>query len=450
MRTSAKSACNSFRMNTSKNTALKVLWNEHFRKNGVGGGTPIDYSVPSVSLRDSRPSLSSACSRLATSFCYHRHRTQEPLMPKTFLSILLRAVVLTTLAASALSAQTTPSSAPLRVAIAGLVHGHVGGFLRANQSRTDIQIVGVAESDKKLAETIAAQFKLPPNIFFATVEDMLTQTKPQAVLVYTNTFDHRGVVEACARHGIPVMMEKPLAVSNEDARAMQQAAQRGKIPVLVNYETTWYRSNRAAYDLVHDNSIGEIRKVVVHDGHQGPKEINVEPWFLNWLSDPKLNGAGALFDFGCYGADLMTWLMDNRRPDTVTAVTQRIKPDIYPRVDDEATIVLTYPHAQAILQASWNWPFSRKDMEVYGKTGYAVTVERDALRVRLPGDQQEKMLDAKPLNLEESDSVNYLRAVALGGMKPQGLSSLETNMIVTEILDAARESAATGKTVHLN
>ena len=369
-------------------------------------------------------------------------------MPKTLLSTLFRAIVLTSLAASALSAQTTSSSSPLRVAIAGLVHGHVGGFLQQNLHRTDIQIVGVAEPDSKLAAFYESKFGLPHGIFFSSVEDMLAKTKPQAVLAYTNTFDHRSVVEACARHGIPVMMEKPLAVSLEDARAMQAAAQRAKIPVLVNYETTWYRSNRAAYDLVRESAFGEIRKVVVHDGHQGPKEINVEPWFLNWLTDPKLNGAGALFDFGCYGADLMTWLMDNRRPDTVTAVTQRIKPDIYPRVDDEATIVLTYPKAQAILQASWNWPFSRKDMEVYGQTGYAITVERDAVRVRLP-KQEEKLQDAKPLDPRESDSVNYLRAVILDGMSPQGLSSLETNMIVTEILDAARQSAATGKTIHL-
>jgi predicted dehydrogenase len=369
-------------------------------------------------------------------------------MPKTFFSKLLSAIVLATFAASTLSAQTAPSSAPLRVGIAGLVHGHVGGFLRANQSRADIQIVGVAESDKKLSEFTAQKYVLSPDIFFATVDEMLDKTHPQAVLVYTNTFDHRKVVEDCARHGIPVMMEKPLAVSNEDARAMQAAAQRAKIPVLVNYETTWYRSNRAAYDLVHDNSIGEVRKVVVHDGHSGPKEINVEPWFLNWLTDPKLNGAGALFDFGCYGADLMTWLMDNRRPDTVTAFTQSIKPDIYSRVDDEATIVLTYPKAQAILQASWNWPFDRKDMEVYGLTGYAITVKRDAVRVRL-AKQEETFVDAKPLDPRESDSMNYLRAVVLDGMQPQGLSSLETNMIVTEILDAARQSAATGKTIRL-
>ena len=100
-----------------------------------------------------------------------------------------------------------------------------------------------------------------------------------------------------------------------------------------------------------------------------------EPEFLSWLTDPKLNGAGALFDFGCYGAGLMTWLMNGEKPLTVTAVTQQIKPEIYPKVDDEATIIITYPKAQAIIQASWNWPFDRKDMEVYGATGSVMTVK---------------------------------------------------------------------------
>lgn len=370
-------------------------------------------------------------------------------MLKALLTILARTIVLASFAASVLPAQTASSAAPLRVGIAGLVHGHVGGFLQQNLHRPDVQVVGVAEGDTKIAAFYESKFSLPHEIFFASVEEMLGKTKPEAVLIYTNTFDHRRVVEACARHHVPVMMEKPLAVSNEDARAIEAAARRGNIPVLVNYETTWYRSNRAAYDLVHENAIGDIRKIVVHDGHQGPKEINVEPWFLSWLTDPRLNGAGALFDFGCYGADLATSLMDGRRPDTVTAVTQHIKPDIYPRVDDEATIILTYPKAQAILEASWNWPFSRKDMEVYGQTGYAITVARDAIRVRLP-KQEEKLEDAKPLDPRESDSVNYLRAVVLEGMKPQGLSSLETNLIVTQILDAARQSAAAGKTIRLS
>jgi glucose-fructose oxidoreductase len=371
-----------------------------------------------------------------------------------FIAALLT-IAAVSFSAGGLTAQTatpsgTPSGEALRIGIAGLVHGHVGGFLQQNLHRPDIQIVGVAEPDPQLAETIASKFGLPSDIFFTSVEEMLTQAKPQAVLIYTNTFDHRAVVEICARHHIPVMMEKPLAVSMEDADAIRDAAERGKIPVLVNYETTWYRSNRAAYDLVHDQSIGEIRKVVVHDGHQGPQEINVEPWFLSWLTDPKLNGAGALFDFGCYGADLMTWLMDGQHPDTVTAVTQHIKPDMYPHVDDEATIVLTYPRAQAILQASWNWPFSRKDMEVYGRTGYVITVGRDSVNVRLHENEPEKQFAAKPLDVREADSVSYLRAAVLDGMAPSGLSSLETNIVVTEILDAARRSVATGQAIRLS
>ncbi len=73
---------------------------------------------------------------------------------------------------------------------------------------------------------------------------MLQKIRPRVALVYTNTLDHRVAVETCARHGLSVMMEKPLAVSMTDARAMARAARRGKIQVIVNYETTWYRSNR--------------------------------------------------------------------------------------------------------------------------------------------------------------------------------------------------------------
>src|SRR2546425_3743088 len=370
----------------------------------------------------------------------------------SYLAVFSMTLVLFASSSVDLRAQTKPADkreeAPLRVALAGLVHGHAFGFFDQFQKRADLQVVGIAEADRQLTAQFAKRYGLAPGLFYSDLEEMLKATHPQAVLAYTNTYDHRRVVEICARYGVPVMMEKPLAVSLEDAHAIEKAAREGKIQVLVNYETTWYRSNQAAYDLAHENAIGEIRKVVVHDGHEGPKEIHVGPEFLAWLTDPKLNGAGALFDFGCYGADLMTWLMNGQRPLTVTAVTQQIKPDIYPHVDDEATILLTYPKAQAIVQASWNWPFSRKDMEVYGQKGYAITVGRDELRVRLP-KKEEKLTEAKPLAAPYEDSVSYLRAVVLGGLKPAGPSALETNVIVTEILDAARQSAATGKTVRL-
>jgi predicted dehydrogenase len=350
---------------------------------------------------------------------------------------------------AALAFAAPPAQPPLRVGIVGLVHGHVHGFLAQSRNSPEIEIVGVAEPDARLLSQAEARYGFDRSILFADLDEMLQKAHPQAVLVYTNTYDHRHVVEICARHGVPVMMEKPLAVSLEDALAMEKAAHAGKIQVLVNYETSWYRSNHAAYDLVHAGALGDLRKVVVHDGHNGPKEIGVEPEFLAWLTDPKLNGGGALFDFGCYGADLMTWLMDGQRPQTVTAVTQQLKPEIYSRVDDEATIILTYPRAQAIVQASWNWPFGRKDMEVYGATGYAITVQGNNIRVRRGEENAEQQLAAKPVPAPYDNELSYLRAVILDGAKPDELSSLETNVTVTEILDAARRSAAAGKTVAL-
>jgi len=343
-------------------------------------------------------------------------------------------------------------SQPLRVVIAGLVHGHVDGFLAGAMKRTDIEIVGVAEADRALFDAYARKYGLDPKLYHADLEEALGATRPRAVLVYTNTFDHRKVVEICAKlvpTRLAVMMEKPLAVSAEDAHAIAEVAAKAHMPVVVNYFTTWEPSRHAAYDAVYKGEIGEVRKVVSHDGHKGPKEIGVGPEFLSWLTDPKLNGGGALYDFGCYGADFMTWLIDGERPLTVTAVTQQIKPEVYPKVDDEATIVLTYPKAQAILQASWNWPFGRSDVEVYGKTGTVFTRGRDEIEVRRAGDAEAKKMAAKALVEPQNDSIAYLRAVVLDGLKPEGPGSLEINVVVAEILDAARESAKSGRTVRM-
>jgi predicted dehydrogenase len=365
-----------------------------------------------------------------------------------FIGFIALVVVALTLPSATFAESPSPGK-PLRVAIVGLVHGHVAGFLGPALKRSDIQVVGIAEPDQQLAHRYEDEFKLNPQLLYSDLEQMLTTVQPQAVLVYTDTRDHRRVVEAAARHRIPVMMEKPLAVSVEDALAIERAADATRIPVLVNYETTWYPSNTAVYQLVRDGALGDVRKVVVHDGHKGPMEIGVPPEFLSWLTDPKRNGAGALFDFGCYGADLMTWLMNGAAPITVTAVTQQLKPDIYPHVEDEATVILTYAKAQAILQASWNWPFDRKDMEVYGETGEAITVRRDDLRVRRKGDNQEQQQSAPALPTPFNDPISYLIAVVSGEVKPTGLSALDTNVTVVRILDAARESARTGRTIRL-
>jgi predicted dehydrogenase len=368
---------------------------------------------------------------------------------------MLKNVRLYLLAAMLFALASTPAKLhaadkPVRVAIVGLVHDHAMGLFGPLAKNPNVQLVAIVESDPALIQRYSTRFHLDSKLFYSNLDGMLEQQHPDAVLVYTNIQDHRKVIEAAARHGVSSMVEKPLATTLSDALAIRAAAREHHVQVLVNYETTWYASNQEAYDEVQAGKLGEIRKVVVHDGHEGPMEIGVKPPFFTWLTDPEKNGAGALFDFGCYGADLMTVLMHGEAPLSVTAVAQTDKPGIYPHVDDDATIILHYPKTQAVLMPSWNWSFARKDMEVYGVGGYAITVAADHLRVRYHGQEDESVITAPPLPNGRQGSLDYLAAVLHGQIKPDGDdSSLNTNMVVMQILTAARESAQTGRTVEL-
>lgn len=358
------------------------------------------------------------------------------------------AVVLATMAPRSGGAQ---SNTPVRVVIVGLVHGHVQGFLPALAKSNDAKLVAIVEPNKALAQQYAERFHLDQSLFRTDLDSTLKELHPDAVLVYTTILDHRRVIEAAAKYGISSMVEKPLSTTMDDALAIRRAAREHHVHVLVNYETTWYASNAEVLKAVHDGELGTVRKVVVHDGHEGPKEIGVGPEWLPWLTDPKQNGAGALFDFGCYGADLMTVLRNGQAPETVTAVTQTDKPAIYPHVDDDATVILRYPGAQAVLMPSWDWSFARKDMEVYGTDGSMKTVLTDHVLLRKKGQDAATEETSPALPPDESSSLGYLVAVLHGQVKDQGdLSALDTNMVVMQILTAAREAAETGHTVTLH
>ncbi len=342
---------------------------------------------------------------------------------------------------------------PIRLGVAGLTHSHVNWIL-GRETFEDIELVGIVEPDKDLAKRYSDQHRFSMSMVYTTLEEMITATKPEAVAAFGSIYDHLAVVEVCAPKGIHVMVEKPLAVSLEHAKQMEFLAKKHNIQLLTNYETSWYPTNKKAYDLLKEGKIGELRKVVIRDGHKGPKKIGVNKEFLDWLTDPVLNGGGAIMDFGCYGANLMTWLMDGKKPVSVTAVTQQLQPENNPKVDDDATIILKYDRANAIVQASWNWPIGRKDMEVYGEKGAIYADDRNNLRVRLSEGYdgfEEESMQLEERKTPYDDPFSLLAAVLKNKLTlpPYDPYSLENNMIVMEILEAARKSAMTEKTVPL-
>ena len=346
-------------------------------------------------------------------------------------------------------AQTTKA---VRIGIDGLSHDHIHGILRKHKERQDILIVGIAEPNRERAEKLARQYGFSMEIVFDQLETMIDKTRPEGVVAFNSIYDHLKTVEICAPKGIHVMVEKPLAVSSEHAEKMKKLAEKHKIHLLTNYETSWYPTHYKAFEMaVGQPEIGAINKVLINDGHKGPVEIGCSPEFLAWLTDPVLNGGGAVVDFGCYGANLMTWLMQNQEPVSVTALLQTVKPDVYPKVDDQATIILEYPSAQAICQASWNWPVDRKDLEIYGKKGYVKALNANDLEYRLTREVPKETLRVTKFPTAYDEPFLYFANVITGNIKvePTDLSSLENNLIVIKILDAARQSASEKKTIYL-
>jgi len=335
---------------------------------------------------------------------------------------------------------------PIRLAVAGMTHGHIS-FILNRPDKGDFELVGVFDTNAERTQQLAEKYKFSTNLIYNDLEKMLDKVKPEAVVAFGSIFDHLAVVEACAPRGIHVMVEKPLAVNMKHAKRMAELAEKHHIFLLTDYETSWYPTTHKSIRMVQqDNIVGNLRKVVFHHGHEGPKEIGCEQVFLDWLTDPVLNGGGALVDFGCYGANLMTCLNNGERAVSVTAVTRQFKPDIYAKVDDEATIIVSYPESQCIIQASWNWPFGRKDMEIYGDKGSIFALNRTDLKIN---ETLEKIETGEDVIYE--DPFMYFADVIHKKfpMAEYGLYSLKNNIEVVRILDAARESAKTGKTVIL-
>ena len=351
----------------------------------------------------------------------------------------------------ALLCSTIMQAQPVRLAVAGISHGH-NAWILGRKNDAAVQLVGIYETNKELVKKMMDKFHLNPALFYDDMNTMLEKVKPEGVLGFGTTLQHLGVVEACAPKGIHVMVEKPMATTVADAEKMVALARKHGILLLTNFETSWYPTTDKSFALTRDTAfMGPIRKVVVHDGHEGPKEIGVSKEFFEWLTDPVQNGGGALMDFGCYGANLITLLMNGSMPLSVTAVTSQFKPHIYPKVDDEATIILQYPDAQCIIQASWNWPFARKDMAIYGRSGYIVTKDNNQMKAKGKlGSEVDYKLTAQETNTYTSPFLYFADAIRKKINIPAfGAYSMENNLIVVKILEAARNAAKTGKTVYL-
>ncbi|HXN53755.1 MAG TPA: Gfo/Idh/MocA family oxidoreductase [Candidatus Acidoferrum sp.] len=344
-------------------------------------------------------------------------------------------------------AQTAGAAGKTRIAVVGLDHDHVWSLLKDIAGEPSAELVAIAETDPALVSR--AQKEVPASVkFYSDYVAMLDQAKPEAVIVTTSNDKHLEILRQCAKRHIHYSTEKPMATNAADAREMERLAREANIKVMVNYWNAWVAPSHDLFHRVRAGEVGPIQKIIVQYGHRGPKEIGVSQQFANWLYDPVKNGGGAIMDFGCYGAELSVWLKG--RPTRVYATTRKLKVEQNNKVDDDATIVLDYPDATAIIEASWDWPYTKEQVEVFGPKGSLLARHNsllhrsaDAHGPNVAPDGESVTLE--PLPKETSNPISYFVDCIRNNKPIEDPVSAKLNVQVIEILDAARESVRTGK-----
>ncbi len=346
------------------------------------------------------------------------------------------------LGALALPAQETS------IAVIGLVHSHVWGHLsRMASEKSAAKLVGVAEPNQELvAEARKAIGNVP---VYSDYKEMLEKAKPAIVWAFVENNRHLEIVQACAPRKIQIIFEKPLASTLKDALAIQALAAKYGVRVMTNYQMAWWPANYAAKSQADSGAIGKVWRlhgVVGHGGPSGPGwEQPRNKFFRQWLTDPVQNGGGALVDFGCYNALWSLWYLG--KPETVFAQVSHLQPDLYPKVEDNADLLLHYPNGVGIFEGSWDLPRGFQDLEVFGRTG-SVEMDEDGARLR-KGRAKPEALELPKLEPERADPVAYMVDRLRNNRELDGLVALPINVDVVEILEAARQSIATGRAIKL-
>jgi predicted dehydrogenase len=340
-------------------------------------------------------------------------------------------------------AQPAPQ-APVKVAVIGLVHSHVWGQLSRMLKNDPAQLVGIYDANPELIAE-ARKAGAADTLFFDNYTRMLDQTKPDFVLAFVENNRHLEIVKACAPRKIHVIFEKPLASTAKDAREIRDIAQKSGIFVMTNYQMAWWSANYTAKKLADTKQLGQVYRLHGVVGHGGPSATGARnSIFFEWLTDPVKNGAGALMDFGCYNA--LWWLWYMGKPETVYARVDHLQPERFPRVEDNATIVLGSERGSGIFEGSWDLPRSFQDLEIFGRTA-SVKMVNGAVELRKGRDTQSIPLET--LQPERADPLSYMVNAIRTKTAPEGLVGMDINVGVIEIIDAAKESIRSGKAVNL-
>lgn len=348
-------------------------------------------------------------------------------------------LLLLTLAAMPMGAQE------YKIAVVGLVHSHVWGHLKTMVDGKVAKLVGVAEPNEELTAE-AEKMGVGSDLVYRDYSKMLDERKPDVVWAFVENNRHLEIAKACAERHINIIFEKPLAANYEQARQIKALGEKYGILVMTNYQMAWWPANYVAKAAVDRGDIGKVWRLHGIVGHSGPGSEGVRnKYFFAWLTDPEKNGGGALMDFGCYNALWSLWYLG--KPKSVFATVNHLRPDRFPKVEDNADLILEYPNGVGLFEGSWDLPRSYQDLDVFGwgDEGKRGSIHMNQRSVEMRHGKNVEQLTLSPLDQDSNEPIAYMVSRMKNKKPIEGLTAVDINVDVIHIIDLAKKSVKSGR-----
>lgn len=334
----------------------------------------------------------------------------------------------------------------LKVGVLGMTHDHVWSNLHDLKNSSLGHLAAAADPHEVLRAQVQADIGCER--VYADPAEMLDQEDLDAVYVFG---DNRGgatlTCMALAR-GIPTMVEKPMASTLQEADAMLAASRTHDTLLMINWPFAWWPQLQHAFHMAEAGDIGRVFSTKYRSAHNGPRELGCSEFFCDWLYDSERNGAGALMDYCCYGAALARYMLGS--PSRVTGITSRLVKDFVAQ-EDNAILVLSYPDAMAVTEASWSQigHLTSYTGVFYGTAGTLVI--HNTGRLQLANEEHDDGTDVEvppsPAHLESATAC-FLSHL-LHGTPILPLCDARVGRDAQEILEAGLMSGARGQAVSL-
>jgi len=328
-----------------------------------------------------------------------------------------------------------------RVGVAEMVHDHVWGELKHWAQLPNVELVAAGDVNQDLRDRIKSEYHVPR--VYDSWQEMIEKEELDIVQAASENNVAADIVEACAAKGVHVISEKPMAATLAQANRMVAAAKRSGIRLLINWPTAWQPTIQELERRIMAGEIGKLFYFKQRSAHNGPKEIGCDPHFWQWLYDEEKNGAGALMDYCCYSAGMCARFMG--LPSQVTGFRGVFVKD-YPVPDDNAIILMKYPHGFGVAEACWTQTvgYASSNPVAYGTDG-SLAVSGQQLILQKP-NQPAETIEPRPLESPMRSGPEYLIHCLDTGAPIEGFCSVEVSRDAQEILEAGKRAADTGQT----